>query len=200
MLFGSLGSRGVPSALQCDVNRCHGFFNDHIPSRLQEAVACGYTLDFRVSCQPEILGFFWVSFRLESRIKLIAVFARGLSIERACLRNISLLIQCYPVNLLLNCMPPDILSCIVFISKVAFSFLLSPPNCTLDCHHDDAIISFVIIIWFFYFLFFVWLRPGDHTNMAKLQFHSQISCGLEAKQLSDCSQAVRSAHRRLNTH
>lgn len=45
------------------------------------AGGCGLWLhsDFTVSCQPGILGLFWVSFRLESRIKLIAVFARGAS-------------------------------------------------------------------------------------------------------------------------
>lgn len=43
------------------------------------AGGCGPWLHsgFRVSCQPEIPGLFRVSFRLESRIKLIAVFAGG---------------------------------------------------------------------------------------------------------------------------
>lgn len=58
VLFGGLWSRGAPSALQYDVNRCHGFFNDHIQSGLQEAAACGYTQTLQFPVSPESWGSF----------------------------------------------------------------------------------------------------------------------------------------------
>lgn len=90
-------------------------------------------------------------------------------------------------------MPLDILSCIVFISAVAFYFPFPPLNCTFDYH--DVIISIVIIIRFYFFA----ARPRERANFAKLPFYSQISCELEAKQLSHCFQTVRSAQRHLYT-
>lgn len=62
-------------AILWDSGLVSSLFNDHIQSRLQQRLARGYIQT--VSCQPEILGLFWFSLSLESRIKLIAVLLGG---------------------------------------------------------------------------------------------------------------------------